>query len=378
MPGISDVHVDNILDISAQAVECASEAHFPPALLKQMTSLFGSKSCVYYTMSEDLDNHPIWDGFGYNLSASGIKDYETYFRNFDPCFAGLKRRAQAGHHLVVSTDQVIASERSYMASGYYQDFLLPQRIHKSIIFAVGDRQGLLGLFGFHRSRQRPRYAAAEHLKARLFSAQIAHALRLRKLSSAQARLRGLVRKLMERASIRDYVVVDRFWRVIESAGPAAANLVGRTGGALVIDESSRNDSFPLPRELKEYFRSLPLHASQGIGGEHRRPDGHRIFDNIRGWPRVLVDVLESGGAEPLFLIAFMKRKHELLSLSRLEEFAITPREREIAREVSRGLTTTQIAFQLKISEKTVEQHLDHMYRKTGTHNRTALIYRLSG
>lgn len=378
MAGISDAQIDNILDISAQAVECASETHFPPSLLKQMTHLFGSKSCVYYTMSEDLDNHPIWDGFGYNLSASRIKDYEIYFRNFDPCFAGLKQRAQAGNHLVVSTDQVIASERGYISSGYYQDFLLPQRIHNSIIFAVGDRQGLLGLFGFHRSRQRPRYVAAEHLKARLFSAQIAHALRLRKLSSAHARLRGLVRKLMERASIRDYVVVDRFWRVIESAGPAAANLMGRAGGAVVIDESSRSDSLRLPKQLKEYFRSLPLQASQATGSSDRRPDAHRIFDNIPGWPRVLVDVLEGGGAQQLFLIAFLKRKHELLSRSRLEEFAITPREREIAREVSRGLTTTQIAFQLKISEKTVEQHLDHMYRKTGTHNRTALIYRLSG
>ena len=378
MPGISDAQVDNILDISAQAAECASETHFPPALLKQMSELFGSKSCVYYTMSEDLDHHPIWDGFGFNLSASKIKDYETYFRNFDPCFAGLKRRARAGQHLIVSTDQVIAGERSYMSSGYYQDFLLPQRIHNSIIFAAGDHDGLLGLFGFHRSRRRPRYAAAEHLTARLFSAQIAHALRLRKLSSAHARLRGVVRKLMERASIRDYVVVDRHWRVIESAGPASAKLMGPSGGALVIDESGRSDALRLPKELKDYFLSLPLQSVQAGRPEQRPPDAHRIFDNIPGWPRVLVDVLESGAAQPLFLIAFLTRRHDLLSRSRLAEFSITPREREIAREVSRGLTTTQIAHELKISEKTVEQHLDHLYRKTGTHNRTALIYRLSG
>ena len=378
MPAISDAHIDSILDISALAAECASEAHFPPPLLRQMTDLFGSKSCVYYSMSEDLDYRPIWDGFGYNLSASRIKEYETHYRSFDPCFAGLRRRAQAGRRLVVSTDQVIASERAYVSSGYYNDFLLPQHIHNSIIFAVGDTEGLLGLFGFHRSRRRPRYGAEEHLKARLLASQIAGALRLKKLSDDRARLRALARKLMERASIRDYVILDRSWGLVESAGATATKLLGPAGVVQVIDESSRTVSLSLPKEIKAHLRDLSSDCAAS-GPSARGPgNAHRIFDNIPGWPRVLVDILELGGTETLFLIAFLKRKHELLSESKLSEFAITPREREIARKVSRGLTTTQIAYQLKISEKTVEQHLDHMYRKTGTHNRTALIYRLSG
>lgn len=122
------------------------------------------------------------------------------------------------------------------------------------------------LFGFHRAPGKPHYGAEEHLKARLFSAQIAGALRLKKLSDDLGSLRALVEEL---------------------------------------------------------------------------------------------------------------RNGELVSEARLEEYAITPREREIVRHVSRGLTTMQVADRLGISEKTVEQHLDHLYRKTGTHNRTALIYRLS-
>ena len=266
MPTVSGAHIDSILRISAMAGECAGDSAFPPPLMQEMADLFGSRSCVYYTMSEDLDNRPIWNGFGYNVSAEPVRDYEAHYRSLDPCFAGLKHRAETGRPLVVSTDQVIASERRYVASRYYRDFLFPQHIHSSIIFAVGDTRGLLGLFGFHRPPGKPHYGADEHLKARLFAAQVAGALRMRKLSDDLANLG---------------VLVDRL------------------------------------------------------------------------------------------------RSSELVSDARLEEFAITPREREIVRHVSRGLTSMQIADRLEISEKTVGQHLDHLYRKTGTHNRTALIYRLS-
>ena len=171
MPTISETDIDSILEISGVAVECAAEAEFPPALFRQMTELFGSKSCVYYSMSEDLDNHPIWDGIGYNLNGARVREYEDHYRAFDPCFAGLRCRAGAGSALVVSTDQVIGSERGYVASGYYRDFLRPQRIHNSIIFAVNDSRGMLGLFGFHRAAGKPVYGADEHLKARLLARQ---------------------------------------------------------------------------------------------------------------------------------------------------------------------------------------------------------------
>ena len=266
MTHVSAAHIDSILEICAQAGECSDETLFPAVVLRDMTDLFGSKSCVYYTMNQELDDRPIWNGFGYNLATEPIDAYEAHYRNLDPCFAGLKGRAASGRPLAVSTDQVIASERDYVASGYYRDFLHPQNIHSSLIFAVTDGEGALGLFGFHRARGKPHYSAEEHVKARLFAAQMAGVLRMKKVLGDLAGLRARV-------------------------------------------ESTRAG--------------------------------------------------------------------ELVSKAKLDEFGITPREREIVAEVSRGLTTAQIADRLDISEKTVQQHLDHLYRKTGTHNRTALIYRLS-
>jgi DNA-binding NarL/FixJ family response regulator len=50
--------------------------------------------------------------------------------------------------------------------------------------------------------------------------------------------------------------------------------------------------------------------------------------------------------------------------------ALTPREHEVLRLLVEGRTNREIAARLCLSEGTVEQHLAHLYRKLGVHNRT--------
>jgi len=50
---------------------------------------------------------------------------------------------------------------------------------------------------------------------------------------------------------------------------------------------------------------------------------------------------------------------------RLKSQHLTPRELEIARLVADGLTNRQLAVRLRISERTVENHLDHIRSKRG-------------
>jgi len=48
---------------------------------------------------------------------------------------------------------------------------------------------------------------------------------------------------------------------------------------------------------------------------------------------------------------------------------LTPRESEILRLVVSGLTNKAIASDVNLSEKTVEFHLDHIYKKIGARTR---------
>jgi DNA-binding NarL/FixJ family response regulator len=50
---------------------------------------------------------------------------------------------------------------------------------------------------------------------------------------------------------------------------------------------------------------------------------------------------------------------------------LSPREIEILRLVARGLSSREIADELVLSRKTVRNHTEHIYAKTGAGNRVA-------
>lgn len=55
--------------------------------------------------------------------------------------------------------------------------------------------------------------------------------------------------------------------------------------------------------------------------------------------------------------------------------SVTPRELEILRHLSRGLTMGQVANRLGVSIRTVETHVSNLYRKLGASNRVQALAR---
>jgi DNA-binding CsgD family transcriptional regulator len=54
---------------------------------------------------------------------------------------------------------------------------------------------------------------------------------------------------------------------------------------------------------------------------------------------------------------------------------LTPSESKVAALVARGRTNREVAAELVLSEKTVESHLSHVYRKLGLRSRAELAHR---
>lgn len=65
-----------------------------------------------------------------------------------------------------------------------------------------------------------------------------------------------------------------------------------------------------------------------------------------------------------------------LNPAALEKYAISKREKEIIAHLTKGLTLKQIADNLFISYKTVDNHVANIYRKTGAQNRNELMDRI--
>jgi DNA-binding NarL/FixJ family response regulator len=55
--------------------------------------------------------------------------------------------------------------------------------------------------------------------------------------------------------------------------------------------------------------------------------------------------------------------------------SLTNREREVLRLASQGMSNTDIAHDLFVTEQTVKFHLSNVYRKMGVHNRTEASHR---
>jgi DNA-binding CsgD family transcriptional regulator len=54
---------------------------------------------------------------------------------------------------------------------------------------------------------------------------------------------------------------------------------------------------------------------------------------------------------------------------------VTAREAEVVGWVAQGLTNKSIALQLRISARTVQKHLERMFRKLGIRSRSELVAR---
>jgi DNA-binding NarL/FixJ family response regulator len=52
---------------------------------------------------------------------------------------------------------------------------------------------------------------------------------------------------------------------------------------------------------------------------------------------------------------------------------LSAREREVLEGVRRGMTDAEIAAALVVSPRTVNKHLERIYRKLGVHNRTSAV-----
>jgi DNA-binding CsgD family transcriptional regulator len=92
-------------------------------------------------------------------------------------------------------------------------------------------------------------------------------------------------------------------------------------------------------------------------------ENHMPLPNEPEWPRLLREIQK-------FLSEPSPAQNERRSLPLL---GLTPRERAVLDCIASGLTNTQIASTLDMREKTVRNHITHLFGKIGVQNRSQAI-----
>lgn len=95
----------------------------------------------------------------------------------------------------------------------------------------------------------------------------------------------------------------------------------------------------------------------------------RLQDMVAG--HMLLDLLEKVNGLSTFRASYFKRADAASSTT------LSPRETEIAELVCLGKLNKEIAFEVGLSEHTVENHLRRIYAKLSIHNRSSLVAYMS-
>jgi len=139
------------------------------------------------------------------------------------------------------------------------------------------------------------------------------------------------------------------------------------------------------RELErtEFFNDFLARDGLHWGINLHAFDGDHALGDLRIWrnrarrefgahDKALLDLIE-----PAFIAALRRARPRPVSAASTAAAALSPREREVALAVLRGLTDKQIARELGLSVSSVRTYLGRLFEKTGASRRAGLAQALA-
>ncbi len=143
------------------------------------------------------------------------------------------------------------------------------------------------------------------------------------------------------------------------------------------------DGIEATRKLKERYPQIKVIMSTVFDDDENLfraimagASGYLLKDESPGKIHHSIEMVMQGGAPMSAGIA-----SKVLNLIRLqpssfdeqEDFGLTPRELEILKHLSKGLSYDQIAGNLFISSGTVRKHIENIYKKLQVHNKVEAL-----
>lgn len=160
------------------------------------------------------------------------------------------------------------------------------------------------------------------------------------------------------------------------AGPRAPGLVLLDGtDGVELQTPGTDELLELLRTTDPVARTLPASVlivaaqTRAAGAEGRRPEPLHVPTSA-GWVTLYGSMPNGSGGR--VAVAIQQTPEAQAALLRLESFALSAREREVATLIAQGLDTATIAERLFITPWTVQDHCTAIFEKTGTRNRREL------
>lgn len=338
-------------DLSRAVLSCRDVSQIPTTMLIPIGNILGATSSVCLRF-DDLGNgefrsdEPLYVG----PSPNAVDAYLSggYFRH-DPVVTS------EGSYDAEPAIRQLSSLREYCSERYTEGFLRPYNLGDVLALELrcdAPYGRYKACFGFHRSRDRPPFGTRERkLLQRVLPAIETTMLMLSSIETANLQHTALA-VLTEQYSDMGLAILDEdlCLRLANARGLCHLGLggealttgsirLGRVRSALIDSNWQSGDLLPVS-DSGVHMRSFRSRDNRSF---------HVLLSNSDGW----------GAGFPV-----------------LVEQQLTKRERELVSRLAMGESNAGIAAHLKISVRTVENHLRAIYSKLAVKSRMQLVARL--
>ncbi len=358
---------DAIADLEALAYEAALEPSLWPQVAADASRAFEATYMMLRVADRRGKNvmHAAPPGFG-ELAEVIMARYSTVETNASFAFA-----AQTPPTAVGLRDRIV-SDSDLERREFYQEIFRPLGLWHAAIMNVHRDDAVLAPMSFTRTRKEGPFGDGELAALRALSPHFNRALRVTlRLRELEAQASALA-EMTDRALVA-VVLTDAFGRIAEVNCVARAILAENDGLTLrdgVLRAARSEDCSRLSRLIQEAAgaRLMPMGGVMQVA----RPSSRR--------PLALVVSPTRNGASPFgrshaVSIAFADPERapepDADLLARL--YGFTAREAGVAALLLRGLSPSEAAGELAMTENTVRTHIRHLFDKTGVERLADLV-----
>ena len=342
-------------------------------LLQEMEGVFRIQSANFFLSNDDLKKIDIGNVMSVGIERNYIDQYNEYYYLYDPF-----RSALDTGKAVVKTDDILPYS-DLKRLEYYNDFLLPQKIHHELVIFLRSGPRPLGVIALFRPKNHPSFACREIQKASLLAPHLSKSLETIFLFQELDRDQRLFR-ISSDLFPWGILILDSQFRLINWNSKAKNICLSLSQNCMAKCRGSSEDPCLISPQILEECSALKQLSQQGNPLEaFSRCRIVHVSSTER--IQIKINLIQESFKEykaPFFLVILENLSEILESKEKglKEKYHLTGREIEIIRTILEGLTNEEIAERLFISRYTVENHLKNIYEKIGVKNRTSLLHRL--
>lgn len=354
----------DILQFGQTILECRSPDEFREVALDLLLQIFGCPGGNFFFKRgrKFLDPHSILSRG--SISNKKNEEYRRYYYRLDPFsdYFPLPRP-------VMTLDEIITPEK-FLRSEFYNDLLRPQSIRYQLSLSTPVGKAWCGV-ALYRPPGTEGYGPDDLAKARMIIPYLTGAMERLAGTNDSQNLERLVLTMAAQLPFEGMIALDE----------TCTNFFQDVGAQKILamlaekEMSEAEPPPPLPHALITACSELLEDDARGKKRSRRlklKPADGSLRSSVTAEIRLIHQPSES----PLFLIGLNRGGKTTDGICRLQKKGISRRELDVIHQVLEGRTNAEVAETLFISEYTVQNHLQAIYRKLGIKNRTSLIREL--